>query len=110
MTKPDPFELWAKRAGADMASAAYRVLSRYVDPVEAWDAWKEVQRGADPVELYHRRDDCRELGVALSASDEEVKEAYRAIARDCHPDRTTDEAKRERFKRATSARDRLLSR
>ena len=43
------------------------------------------------------------LGVEEDASEERIKQAFRQIAKDCHPDRTSDEAARERMTRASTA-------
>jgi DnaJ-class molecular chaperone len=53
----------------------------------------------DPTVDYYRH-----LGVSSSAGADEVKRAYRMIAKDCHPDSTGgDVAKTERFKLASVA-------
>ena len=55
------------------------------------------------MDLYQR------LGIKRGASDEEVKKAYRSLAKQLHPDRNTDNPKAaERFAQVTSAYD-LLS-
>lgn len=49
------------------------------------------------------------LGVARSASEKDIKSAYRKLAKELHPDRNTDNPKAaERFSEVTSAYD-LLS-
>lgn len=48
------------------------------------------------------------LGVSKTASDAEIKKAYRRIARECHPDLKPDDAEAEaRFKAASAAYDLL---
>jgi DnaJ-class molecular chaperone len=55
------------------------------------------------------RDPYKVLGVARSASDAEIKKAYRKLAKENHPDRNADNAAAlERFKEANSAYE-LLS-
>ena len=55
------------------------------------------------MDLYQR------LGIKRGASDEEVKKAYRSLAKQLHPDRNTDNPKAaERFSQVTAAYD-LLS-
>ena len=55
------------------------------------------------LDLYQR------LGVKRGASDEEIKKAYRSLAKQLHPDRNADNPKAaERFGQITSAYD-LLS-
>src|SRR5471030_1227533 len=56
-----------------------------------------------------RRDPYTVLGVDKKASAEEIKKAYRKLARQYHPDRNPDDAKaEERFKEISEAND-LLS-
>lgn len=53
-------------------------------------------------------DPYKELGVARNASAEEVKKAFRKLAKDLHPDKNPgDKAAEERFKRVTAAFDLL---
>jgi curved DNA-binding protein CbpA len=49
------------------------------------------------------------LGVARSASEADIKKAYRKLAKELHPDRNTDNPKAaERFSQVTSAYDLLM--
>lgn len=53
-------------------------------------------------------DPYKELGVARGASQDEVKKAFRKLAKDLHPDKNPgDKAAEERFKRVTAAFDLL---
>lgn len=53
-------------------------------------------------------DPYKELGVARGASQEEIKKAFRKLAKDLHPDKNPgDKAAEDRFKRITSAFDLL---
>ncbi len=54
------------------------------------------------------RDPYQVLGVSRSASDAEIKKAYRKLAKTWHPDTNKDPKAKERFAEATSAYD-LLS-
>lgn len=54
------------------------------------------------------RDPYKVLGVARSASDADIKKAYRKLAKENHPDRNADNAKKlELFKEANSAYEML---
>ena len=51
-------------------------------------------------------DPYKELGVARGASQDEVKKAFRKLAKDLHPDKNPgDKAAEDRFKRVTAAFD-----
>ena len=53
-------------------------------------------------------DPYKELGVARGASQDEIKKAFRKLAKDLHPDKNPgDKAAEERFKRITAAFDLL---
>ena len=43
------------------------------------------------------------LGVERGATDEQLKKAYRKLARELHPDVNPDPADQERFKKVTAA-------
>ena len=56
--------------------------------------------------MAERPDYYKELGVGKNASDEEIKKAYRKLARKYHPDRNAgDKQAEERFKRISQAHD-----
>jgi molecular chaperone DnaJ len=56
--------------------------------------------------VAERPDYYKELGVGKNASDEEIKKAYRKLARKYHPDRNPgDRQAEERFKRISQAHD-----
>jgi molecular chaperone DnaJ len=56
--------------------------------------------------MAERPDYYKELGVGKNASDEEIKKAYRKLARKYHPDRNQgDKHAEERFKRISQAHD-----
>src|SRR4029079_13559986 len=49
------------------------------------------------------KDFYKELGVASDASAEEIKRAYRKLARDLHPDTNSEPSAAERFKAVSEA-------
>jgi DnaJ-class molecular chaperone len=54
------------------------------------------------------QDPYKELGVSRSASKDEIRKAFRSLAKELHPDRNAgDKAAEERFKRVTAAFDLL---
>ena len=53
--------------------------------------------------MADRPDYYKTLGVGKNASDEEIKKAYRKLARQYHPDRNQAPEATERFKEATEA-------
>jgi DnaJ-class molecular chaperone len=54
------------------------------------------------------QDPYKELGVSRSASKDEIRKAFRSLAKDLHPDRNAgDKTTEERFKRVTAAFDLL---
>ena len=52
-------------------------------------------------------DPYKELGVSRGASADEIKKAFRKLAKELHPDTNKDKAAEERFKRVTAAFDLL---
>ena len=51
-------------------------------------------------------DPYKELGVSKGASADEIKKAFRKLAKELHPDKNPGDAKtEERFKRVTAAFD-----
>ncbi|MBI2756330.1 MAG: molecular chaperone DnaJ [Chloroflexi bacterium] len=56
-----------------------------------------------PVSSTNKRDYYEVLGVGRSASDDDVKKAYRKLALQFHPDRNTEPDATDKFKEATEA-------
>ena len=45
------------------------------------------------------------LGVSKTASERDIKKAFRKLAMDCHPDKNPDPAAREKFEKIANGRN-----
>src|SRR5262249_54672886 len=101
----------AARGALDHAQGGHRVRSRTRDRREGLSAQRpgaaRGQGGGESV-MAAPRDFYEVLGVKKSTSQDEIKKAYRELARKWHPDRNPDDKQaEERFKEIQQAYDTL---
>ncbi|MEV1167379.1 DnaJ domain-containing protein [Nonomuraea sp. NPDC049784] len=102
VTKVRPLDPWEKLMMPHAATCKGPARRRRIDPPPRSTSPPPPPRPQPRAgELYDR------LGVTSTAAQDDIKKAYRRLARQLHPDLNPDPAAAERFKKVTEAYDAL---